>query len=116
MQIAEFRFELLSDMTVVPQQYTLHCITTGSNGPYRITMYYSNDQKIYNEYCLNSNCTSKLLHSSNSTYDNNLTITWDTKTISSGSFSQSTNDDQIYRCNVIEAGAYRERFLTIKCI
>ena len=28
-QIVEFRFELLSDMTVIPQQYTLHCVTTG---------------------------------------------------------------------------------------
>ena len=103
-------------MTVVSQQYTLHCITTGSNGPYRITMYYSNDQQIYNEYCLNSNCTRYLLHSSNYTYDNNVTITWDTNTISSRSFSQSTDGDQIYRCNVTEAGAYRERFLTVKGI
>ena len=102
-------------MTVVPQQYTLHCITTGSNGPYRI-MYYSNDQQIYNEYCKNGNCTSKLLHSFNSTYDNNVTITWDTKTISSGSFNQLTNNDQMYRCNVTEAKAYRERFLTVKGI
>ena len=28
-EITEFRFELLSDMTVVPQQYTLHCVTVG---------------------------------------------------------------------------------------
>ena len=79
-------------------------------------MYYSNDQQIYNENCPNGNCIRYLLYSSNYTYDNNVTITWDTETISSGSFNQSTNGDQIYRCNVTEAGAYRERFLTVKGI
>ena len=43
----------------------------------------------------------QLLHSSNDTYDNTATITWDTENISSGSFSQSVNGDQMYRCNVI---------------
>ena len=116
MQIAEFKFELLSEITVVPQQYTLHCITTGSNGAYRITMYYSNNQQIYNENCQNGDCNRYLLHSFNNTYDNNVTITWDTETISSGSFNQLTNGDHLYRCNVTEAGAYihRERFLTVK--
>ena len=79
-------------------------------------MYYSNGQQIYNENCLNGNCTRELLHSFNNTYDNNVTITWDTETISSGSFSQSTNGDQIYRCNVTEVLVYRERFLTVKGI
>ena len=45
----------------------------------------------------------QLLHSSNTTYDNTVNITWDTQTISSGSFSQSVNGDQLYRCNVIRA-------------
>ena len=103
-------------MTVVPQQYTLHCITTGSNGAYRITMYYNNDRQIYNENCLNGNCTRYLLHSFNYTYDNNVTITWDTETISSGSFSQLTIGDQIHRCNVTEVLVHRERFLTVKGI
>ena len=34
----EFRFELLFDMTIVPQQYTLHCVTI-SDDRYTITLY-----------------------------------------------------------------------------
>ena len=100
-------------MTVVPQQYTLHCITTGSNGPYVVRMYI-NDQQIYNENCQNDDCNRYLLHSFNNTYDNNVTITWDTETISSGSFNQLTDGDQMYRCNVFESFVSRERFLTVK--
>ena len=102
-------------MTVVPQQYTLHCVTIG-DGSYTITLY-SNNQQIYSGGCGNGNCIKQLLHSSNTTYDNTVNITWDTETISSGSFSQSVNnDDQMYRCNVIRIDANRNRYLTIKGI
>ena len=101
-------------MTVVPQQYTLHCVTTGSD-IYTITLY-GNDQQIYSGGCGNGNCSRQLLHSSNGTYDNTVNITWDTETISSGSFSQSVNDDQMYRCNVFEGDANRSRYLTVKGI
>ena len=106
-------------MTVVPQQYTLHCITTGTNSPYKIIMYYS-FQLLHNEYCTSVRCsTRELLHSYNDTYDHNFNITWDTdtETISSGSFNQLTNGDQIYRCIVIaQPDTYRERFLAVKGI
>ena len=113
-QIVEFRFELLSDMTVVPQQYTLHCVTIGDDG-YTITVY-GNDQQIYSENCENGNCIEQLLYSSNGTYDNTVNITWDTETISSGSYSQSVNGDQIYRCNVVLYSSNRNRYLTVKGI
>ena len=102
-------------MTVVPQQYTLHCVTIGS-GSYTITLY-GNDQQIYSGGCGNGNCIRQLLHSSNNTYDNTINITWDTETISSGSFSQSVNnDDQMYRCNVRQNYANRNHYLTVKGI
>ena len=111
--IAEFRFELLSDITVIPQQYTLHCVTTGYFS-YNMKLYIAN-QPIYDS------SVKQLLHSSNNTYDNTVTITWDTKTIVSGSFSQSNNGDQLYRCNVIVLyenvlRADRTRYLTVKGI
>ena len=88
-------------MTVVPQQYTLHCVTIGS-GAYTIGLYYGNDQQIYNGNCGNENCIKQLLHSSNNTYDNTVNITWDAETISSGSScSRSVNGDQMHRCNVV---------------
>ena len=97
-------------MTVVPQQYTLHCVSIG--GGYTITLY-GNDQQIYS--CENEGCVREQLHSSNSIYDNTVTITWDTQTISSGSFSRSVNGDQMYRCSV-SSGTDRNRNLTIKGI
>ena len=111
----EFKFALLSNMTVVPQQYTLHCVSTG-NGGYSITLY-GNDQQIYSGGCGNGVCVREQLHSSNNTYDNTVNISWDTQTISSGqSFSQSVNGDQIYRCYVGQFGSNRNRYLTVKGI
>ena len=102
-------------MTVVPQQYTLHCVSIGDPN-YAITLY-ANDQQIYSEDCGNGVCVREQLHSSNNTYDNTVNITWDTQTISSGqSFSQSVNGDQMYRCNVDRFGIGRDRYLTIKGI
>ena len=105
-------------MTIVPQQYTLHCVTIGS-GSYTVRLYYGNSsQQIYSGVCGNENCIKQLLHSSNGTYDNTVNITWDTETISSGSFcSQSVDGDQMYRCNVNFYGdANRNHYLTVKGI
>ena len=103
-------------MTVVPQQYTLHCVSTG-DANYSITLY-GNDQQIYDVNCKNEYCVREQLHNSNVTYDNTVNITWDTQTISSGqSFSQSVNGDQMYRCNVVRHGnIIRDRYLTVKGI
>ena len=102
-------------MTVVPQQYTLHCVSTGDGG-YSITLY-GNDQQIYSRDCEIEVCVRELLHSSNNTYDNTVNITWDTQTISSGqSFSQSINGDQMYRCNSIRGDANRNYYLIVKGI
>ena len=102
-------------MTVVPQQYTLHCVSTGE-GSYSIRLYYGNDQQIYSGNCGNGVCVREQLHSSNNTYDNTVNITWDTQTISSGSVSQSVNGDQMYRCNVVLSYSNRNRNLIIKGI
>ena len=101
-------------MTVVTQQYTLHCVTIGDSS-YTITLY-GNVQQIYSGDCGSGNCIKQLLHSSNTTYDNTVNITWDTETISSGSYSQSVNGDQMYRCNVRRSDANRNRYLTVKGI
>ena len=96
-------------MTVVPQQYTLHCVTIGFDS-YIITLY-SNNQQIYSGDCGNGNCIKQLLHSSNFTYDNTVNITWDTETI-----SKSVNDGQMYRCNVHEGDTNRNCYLIVKGI
>ena len=103
-------------MTVIPQQYTLHCVTIGYFG-YNIRLYYEY-QQVYHGGPL-VGYSRELLHSSNGTYDNTVTITWDTETISSGSFNQSVNDDQMYTCNVYVIynnvlRVNRTHYLTIK--
>ena len=102
-------------MTVVPQKYTLHCVTIGDD-EYTIILYYGSNQQIYNGNCGNGVCVKEQLYISNGTYDNTVTITWDTLTISSGSFSQSVNGDQMYRCNVHQGPVNRNRYLTVKGI
>ena len=102
-------------MTVVPQQYTLHCVSTGDGG-YSITLNYGNDQQIYSGGCGNGVCVRDQLYSSNNTYDNTVNITWDTQTISSGSFSKSVNGDQMYKCSVNRYGIGRDHYLTVKGI
>ena len=103
-------------MTVVPQQYTLHCVTVG-DGSYDSTLY-GNEEEIYTIDCENGNgdCVRKLLHSSNSTYDNIFNITWDTQTISSGPFNKSVNGDQMYKCHVYRSNINRNQYLTVKGI
>ena len=95
-------------MTVVPQEYTLHCVTTGYYS-YNITLYVDN-QPIYYSGGQQNSISKQLLHSSNDTYDNNVNITWN---------GQSVNGDQMYKCNVFvdnnnEIRVNRTRFLTVK--
>ena len=91
-------------MTVVPQQFRLHCVSIG-NDLYTIRLYINN-KRIYSEQCGNGHCIRQLLHSSNKTYDNTVNITWDTDKISSGSFGpgrksvNNINGDQIYKCKI----------------
>ena len=85
-------------MAVIPQQYTLHCITTGGNIPV----------KWYNESGTESidGVTNRtLLHSTNGTYDNTLSVTWDPTNGSAG--------HHVYRCNVIMVPV-RSRLLKVK--
>ena len=96
-------------MTVVPQQYTLHCVTIGDDS-YTITLY-GNNQQIYSGNCGNENCIRQLLHSSNITNDNTVNITWDTETI-----NQSVNGDQVYTCNVVRDDANRNLSLIVNGI
>ena len=103
-------------MTVVPQRFTLHCVSIGDRD-YTITLY-GNDLPIYNNInCKNGDCVREELHSSNNTYDNTVNITWDTQTISGGElFNQSVNDDQMYTCKVTAYDTKRNHTLTIRGI
>ena len=104
-------------MTVIPQQYTLHCVTIGYT-KYDIVLYFE-DEQVYHGGPMAGYSSRQLLHGSNDTYDNTVTITWNTETISSGSYQSIINDDQMYTCsvyviynNVLRVN--RTRYLSIK--
>ena len=102
-------------MTIVPQQYTLHCVYSG---------WYDNFEWYYNNTQLN--CTLQqfgyscqigpiqFLYSINSTKFRTLTVTWNAEEISSGIFSQSNNNgDHVHRCYVRAQNVERNRYLTV---
>ena len=105
-------------MTVVPQQYILHCIYSG----------FYNEFRWYN-YNTELNCGSPqngfncdINPTPNQNYDNLLTIrslftftvTWYAEKISSGIFSQSNNNgDHLHRCYVRTVEIKRNHYLTV---
>lgn len=99
MQIVSFNFDVSTHMTVFPQEYALHCITTG----YRAYNFSLNiDGTVVNS---GTGCTpespcagSQMLYSSNNTYDHIINIIWDGETISSGLFNQLSTGNQNYQC------------------
>ena len=102
-------------MTVVPQQYTLHCVYSGFFQEFK--WYYNNTEfncgSPQNGYSCNIG-GEQILHSGNSTKCCALTVTWDAEEINSGIFSQSNNNgDHVHRCYVRVAEIIRNRYLTV---
>ena len=110
--IVEFKVALPHDITVYPQHFTLHCITTGQYFDVTYNSYsaYSFERysKLTNNSCRYYGCDSRvnrtLLHSSNATYDHALT------------FDVLPNKRGNYRfeCNLKWFGSVRNAFITIK--
>lgn len=116
-QIPSLTVDLPTDMTVFPQEFTLHCIKTGYADDY--SFYMSVDSRPLNSATgcnARSPCIgSHLLHSSNHTYDHTVIVMWDAVTVSSGQVSQSITGDQHYQCR-LEVGGQPNRIhdLTVK--
>ena len=102
-------------MTVVPQQYRLHCVYSGWYKEFR---WYNNNSELncgspQNGFSCNINPTPsqqaiivRSLHT--------FTVTWYAEDISSGIFSQSNNNgDHVHRCYVRVAEIIRNRYLTV---
>ena len=118
-QIVLFIVDLPTDMTVYPQEYTLHCVKTGHN-PYNVEMMFDNAVVANATGCSNSFlCDGSFLwHHDNGTFHHNVSIVWDGLTVSSGSsFQQTSTGDQIFQCimGVNDQSKYdRTRNVTIK--
>ena len=99
-QIVLFIVDLPTDMTVYPQEYTLHCIKVG-HPYYNFKMMFDNAVVTNTTGCSNKKpCAgSSLLHHDNGTLYHNVSIIWDGLTVSSGSsFQQTSTGDQIFWC------------------
>ena len=104
-------------MTVVPQQYTLHCVYSGFF--YQFKWYYDNTNtelncgSPQNGYSCNIGEV-QTLNNVNSTRFRALTVTWYAEEISNGIFSQSnSNGDHVHRCYVRVNQIIRNRYLTV---
>ena len=100
-------------MTVIPQQYRLHCVYSG---------WYNNFEWYYNNTQLNcasqqfgyscQNGPIQFLYGINTTKFHALTITWDAEKIISASLSNN-NDDHVYRCYVKAQNVERNHYFTL---
>ena len=102
-------------MTVVPQQYRLHCVYSGWYNEFR---WYNNNTELncgsqQNRFSCKINPIPKqraIIVRSLHTF----TVTWYTEKISSGIFSQSNNNgDHVHRCYVRAEEIIRNRYLTV---
>ena len=102
-------------MTVVTQQYKLHCVYSG---------WYNNFEWYYNNTQLNCSLQHfgyscqigpvQFLYGINSTKFHALTVTWDAEKINSGIFSQSNNNgDHVHRCYIKAQNVERNHYLTV---
>ena len=104
-------------MTVVPQQYTLHCVYSGFFQEFK--WYYNNTNTEFNCVLPQNGYSCNIggvqtLYSGNSTKFRALTVTWDAEEISDGMFSQSNNNgDHVHRCYVKVDKIIRNHYLTV---
>uniref|UniRef100_A0A1X7SR65 Fibronectin type-III domain-containing protein n=1 Tax=Amphimedon queenslandica TaxID=400682 RepID=A0A1X7SR65_AMPQE len=108
--------DLPSDMTVYPQEYKLNCTKIGFYR-YDIGMSIFNTALASYTNCYDpiNSCSGTMLVGSTNTVIYTVDITWDGMTVSSGSISQSTTGDQMYKCVVeISDQPTRIRSVTIK--
>ena len=103
-------------MTFLPQQYTLQCILSGLEKNFG--WYYINRSNRINcaspHFGYSCSIENETLYSINNTIVRNLTVTWYAEEISSGIFSQSTNNgDHIHLCYERNSEINRYRYLTV---
>ena len=105
--ITDVYVDLPSDITAIPQYYTVHCIVTGSLDDATIKHYYDDDSDIEltQSYCTDGyscsvdsqSITTNYTYSDTSNYT--VTVEWEGKTISNGAFRQSQHDgDHVHVC------------------
>ncbi len=108
--ITDVYADVPSDITAIPQYYTVHCIVTGRLYDAIIKHYYDDDSDIEltQSYCTDTHDGYSCSVDSQSiitnytytdTSDYTVTVEWEGKTISNGAFRQSQHDgDHVHVC------------------
>ena len=116
-------FDPPSNITVLPQSYTVHCIIAG--GELTEFHYYyvdTTDIDLTSTYCSSQtgyNCSLATDYTVTSdmtpddVVDQTITVTWEAEEISSGAFRQD-NGDHVIKCNARKRNTSRESIITMK--
>ena len=121
-QIENISVDLPSDITVLPQTYTLHAIKSGYNDHeqhnYAAEWYYESGTQLCDGYKNYYQCTIGVgtkTERGGGKYDYTVTITWNGETITSGELSQSNNNgDHVYTFYFQVSNVMRNRMITVR--
>ena len=123
--IIENTFDPPSDITAIPQSYTVHCVIAGGELNKGFHYYYkdSSDIDLNSTYCssqtgydcsLTTDNTVTSEMTPNNVIDKTISITWEAEEISSGAFKQNNqNGDHVIECNARRGSTTRESTVTI---
>ena len=124
MYIINSWFDPPSDITAIPQSYTVHCIIIGVIHAINEFHYYyhnSTDIVLNSTYCssqtgydcslANNTVTSDM--TPDNVVDVTITVTWEAEEISSGAFRQD-NGDHIIKCNATRHQRVRISTITVR--
>ena len=127
MYIIENAFDPPSDITAIPQSYTVHCVIVG--GWLDEFHYYyqdSSDIDLTSTYCSSQTGYDCSLATDNTVttdvspddvIDKTITVTWEAEEISSGAFRQDNNNgDHVIECNGRRGETTRTSTVTIEGI
>ena len=116
-------FDPPSDITAIPQSYTVHCVIIGEEleafhyyyhdtPESELTSTYCSSQKGYN--CSLANNTLITDKTSDNVVDKTITVTWEAEEISSGAFRQDNDGDHRIKCYVNRSRIVRESVISVR--
>ena len=125
--IIESTFDPPSDITAIPQSYTVHCVIVGGeltefhyyyqdNSDIDLTSSYCSSQTGYDCSLATDNTVTTDV-SPDDVIDKTITVTWEAEEISSGAFRQDNNNgDHVIECNARRGETSRTSNVTIEGI
>ena len=125
MYIINYWFDPPSNITVLPQSYTVHCIIAGKAlTSFRYYYVDTPDVHLISTYCSSQtgyDCwkateyavTSEM--TPDTVVDKTITVTWKAEEVSSGAFRQDNNNgDHMIKCHARRGNKLRELIITVK--